>query len=299
MLAHLTRIGMIKVMAIYIGREESKFPVRLQEVKPPVKGLWYQGNWDESLFGKTAAIVGARKMSRYGKQVLAEIVPRLVEEGYTTVSGFMYGVDIEMHRLTVEHGGRTVGVFGWGIEVEIIPENISLYNKVLESGGLFLSELPPKKLGALWTFPLRNRIVVGLSDLVIVVEAGKRSGSLSSAEWGRKMGKPVYAVPGPIFSPVSEGCNWLLSQGLAKPLTKDFFNGVENYSKKARIKRDKRQLSQVESILVTRLSLEGPQSVNELSRGLGMPAGEVSSLLTSLFLRGEVAEERGVWYATP
>lgn len=278
----------------YIGREEARFPARLLGVKPPVRGLWYKGGWDPRLFEKTVAIVGSRKMSRYGKQALLTIVPKLVREGYTTISGFMYGVDVEMHRLTLESGGRTIGVFGWGIETNIIPENVTLYHKVLESGGLFVSELAPNQKGRLWTFPLRNRIVVGMSDLVIVIEAGRKSGSLSSAEWGRKLGKPVYAVPGSIFSSVSEGCNWLLSEGLAKPLTDEFFRD-KKYSEKVRIKRDKSKMTQVESILVTRLTLEGPQSVNELSRGLGIPAGEVSGLLTSLLLRGEVEEERGIW----
>ncbi len=228
-------------------------------------------------------------MSRYGKQVLAEIMPKLVEMGYTTVSGFMYGIDIEMHRLTVENGGKTIGVFGWGIDAPIIPENEHLYHKVLESNGLFLSEFPPEMLGTLWSFPKRNRIVVGLADLVIVVEAGIKSGSLNSAEWGRKMGRPVYAVPGSIFSPVSEGCNWLLSQGLAQPFTLDFFT-QQKYSNKGRIHRVKGKLSNDESILLTLLRLSGPQSVNELARGLQQPVAQVSALLTTLLLRGEVGE---------
>lgn len=269
-------------------------PARLKKLNPPTTGLWWRGNKNLVKSAKIVAIVGSRKMSQYGKQVLAQIVPKLVEQGYTTVSGFMYGIDIEMHRLTVENEGKTIGVFGWGIEAPIIPENESLYHKVIERDGLFLSEYPPEQLGTLWTFPKRNRIVVGLADLVIVVEAGIKSGSLNSCEWARKMGKPVYAVPGSIFSQVSAGCNWLIEQGLAKPLTLDFFTN-KNYSEKVRIRRNKGKLNNDESILVTRLRLEGPQSLNELSRYSGKPVGEVSSLLMSLLLRGEVKEERGMW----
>lgn len=279
---------------MYVKSESARFPEELKGVKPEVKGLWYKGNWELVKAEKTVAIVGSRRMSRYGKQVLAEIVPKLVESGYVTVSGFMYGVDIETHKLTVESGGATIGVFGWGIDAPIIPENDSLYHKVIENGGLFLSEFPPEMLGTLWSFPARNRIVVGLADLVIVVEAGRKSGSLNSAEWARKMGKPVYAVPGSIFSSVSEGCNWLLAQKLAVPFTMEFFK-QGNYSGKERINRTKGKLSESESNLITRLTLVGPQSLNELARGMNKPVGEVSAILTTLMLRGEVGEERGIW----
>ncbi len=270
------------------------FPEKLRAVGTTIKGLWGRGNWELLKSQKMVAIVGSRKMSQYGKRVLSEIVPKLVERGYVTISGFMYGIDIEMHRLTIENGGQTIGVLGWGIDAPIIPENENLYHKVLESEGLFLSELPPLQLGTLWSFPARNRIVVGLSELIIVVEAGRKSGSLSSADWARKMGKPVYAVPGSIFSSVSEGCNWLLSQKLALPLTLDFFND-KNYSEKVRIKPAKSVLTLDESNLVIQLKLQGPKSLNELARSMERPAGEISALLTMLLLKGEVREERGVW----
>lgn len=269
-------------------------PKKLEAVKPPIKGLWWKGDRDLLKNDKIVAIVGSRKMSQYGKRVLAEIVPKLVGMGYVTISGFMYGIDIEMHRLTMENGGKTIGVFGWGIDAPIIPENQNLYHKVIESNGLFLSELPPKQLGTLWSFPQRNRIVVGLSDLVIVVEAGIKSGSLNSADWARKMGKPVYAVPGSIFSNVSEGCNWLLAQGLAKPMILDFFK-QKNYSEKVRINRGKVVLNDTESNLITLLTLEGPQSLNELVRRSEKSVGEVSATLTGSLLKGETCEERGVW----
>ena len=283
-----------------MAAEAAEFPEKLREVKPSVKGLWGRGRWELANSEKMVAIVGSRRMSQYGKRVLAEIVPQIVLAGYTTVSGFMYGIDIEMHRLTIENGGKTIGVLGWGIEAPIIPENQVLYHKVLESEGLFLSELLPTKLGELWTFPQRNRIVVGLCEMVIVVEAGRKSGSLNSAMWARKMGKPVLAVPGSIFSGVSQGCNWLIGEGLAKPIDLDYFKGSSfkvnnNYSEKERINRRKPSLTDGESNLITLLKIEGPQSVNELSRKLKKPAGEVAGRLMGLLLRGEVAEEKGVW----
>jgi DNA processing protein len=278
---------------MYVKSESRRFPEKLKGIKPPIAGLWYKGNWELVGEKKIVAIVGSRRMSRYGKQVLAEIVPRLVERGYVTVSGFMYGVDVEVHRLTVEAGGQTIGVFGWGIEAPIISENMSLYHKVIESKGLFISEFPPEMLGTLWSFPARNRIVVGLADLVIVIEAGRKSGSLNSAEWARKMSKPIYAVPGSIFSSVSEGCNWLLSQKLAVPLTMEFFHSSS--TPEVLGAHTPGVLNPSESNLITHLTLGGPKSVNELARELAQPAGEVAARLTTLLLKGEVEEERGVW----
>lgn len=285
----------------YVGSEEAGFPQRLVEVKPEIRGLWYRGVWDFTLWQKTVAIVGSRKMSRYGKKVIAEIVPRFVAAGYTTISGFMYGIDTEVHRLTLENGGRTVAVLGYGIEREIDTEVHSMYHQMMQSGCLILSEYPGLTRGQVWTFPQRNRIVVGLSDMVVVVEAGIKSGSLNSASWGVRQGKPVFAVPGSIFSETSEGSNILISEGKAISLTlARLFEALEKneqyfYSEKGRQNRQKARMSAHESTLVALMKLEGPQSVNELSRGLGKPAGEVSAMLTSLLLRGEVNEELGLW----
>jgi DNA processing protein len=279
----------------YLSRDDSNFPKKLELIKPVVKGLWYRGELDPSLFDKTVAIVGSRKMSRYGIQVLTEIVPKFVEAGYTTISGFMYGIDIQVHRLTMENGGRTVAVLGYGIDRDDIQ---------IDSKMVIMSEYPGTTRGQVWTFPQRNRIVVGLSDMVVVVEAGTKSGSLNSASWARRQGKPVFAVPGSIFSETSMGSNILISEGKAISLTLERLyqalgkNEEYLYSQKGRINRQKSRLSDGESTLVALLRLEGPQRTNELARGLGRPVGEVAAMLTSLLLRGEVREERGEWGVT-
>ena len=283
--------------------DDPRFPAKLlnPNIKPKIKGLWYKGEQKEGLFDKTVAIIGSRKMSRYGVQVVAEIVPKFVNAGYTTISGFMYGIDTEVHRLTLENGGRTVAILGYGIDHDIDIENNNTYHKMMESNGLVMSEYPGVTRGQTWTFPQRNRIVVALSDMVVVVEAGVKSGSLNSASWALRQGKPVFAVPGSIFSSTSEGSNILISEGKAISLTlarlyqalgkdEDYF-----YSEKAAINRQKSHLSGPESTLVALLRLEGPMMLNELARSYGHPVGEVSAMLMSLLLRGEVIEERGVW----
>lgn len=279
----------------YVDRDDIRFPVRLREVKikPAVKGLWCRGEIRDYSFDKTVAIIGSRKMSRYGIQVLHEIVPKFVSAGYTTISGFMYGIDTEVYRLTMEYGGQHVAVLGYGIDHK---HDIEVNSKCL-----LLSEYPADTRGQVWTFPQRNRIVVGLSDMVVVVEAGEKSGSLNSASWALRQGKPVFAVPGSIFSETSEGSNILISEGKAISLTlARLYQALERdeqylYSQKGRMNRQKPQLSSGESTLVALMRLEGPQSINELSRALGKATGEVSAMLMSLLLRGEVVEERGVW----
>lgn len=282
-------------MSQYIASDSELFPSRLlsEKIKPKIKGLWCKGEMAPNLFDKTVAIIGSRKMSRYGVQVLNEIVPKFVAAGYTTISGFMYGIDTEVYRLTTENGGRTVAVLGYGIDHK--------HDIQVDSKCILLSEYPEDTRGQTWTFPQRNRIVVGLSDMVVVVEAGVKSGSLNSASWAIRQGKPVFAVPGSIFSETSEGSNILISEGKAISLTLDrLFQALDKdehylYSEKGRMNRQKSKLSGSESILVALLRLEGPQSVNELSRGIGKPVGEVAAMLMSLLLRGEVGEERGMW----
>ncbi len=278
----------------YVGCDDLSFPAKLRDpkIKPAVKGLWYRGELRPEWFEKTVAIVGSRRMSRYGIQVLNEIVPKFVAAGFTTISGFMYGIDTEVHRLTMENGGNTVAMLGYGIDQGDIEVNSKM---------LIMSEYPALTPAQLWTFPQRNRIVVGMSDMVVVVEAGVKSGSLNSASWARRQGKPVFAVPGSIFSATSEGSNILISEGKAISLTLErLYQALGRdeeylYSQKGRMNRQKSRLSDSESTLVALLRLEGPQSTNELSRGLGKTVGEVSAMLMSLLLRGEVAEERGMW----
>ena len=125
-----------------------------------------------------------------------KLVSGLVRVGYTIVSGFMYGVDTMAHRVCLENKGKTVAVLGSGLDCLTPAENDNLYTEILESGGLVMSEFEANQEARLWTFPYRNRIVTGLCQAVMVVEAGEKSGSLVTAKWAFKQGKKVMAVPG-------------------------------------------------------------------------------------------------------
>lgn len=274
-----------------IQRIDADFPEKLSRVTPKISKLWYKGNWEEKIFEKCVAVVGSRKMSRYGKQVIGEIIPPLCEAGYTIVSGLMYGVDQEAHRAALESGGRTIAVLGYGIDAKQELGTRQIGERIENNGGLVISEypstLPPKR----FMFYARNRIVVALSDIVIVVEASDKSGSLHTARMAIKQQKAIYSVPGSIFSPVSLGTNQLIVGGEAKLLT---LSELEKITK-TNIRQIKSEEMISKSKIASYLKLVGPSSINELTRGMGMSPATILSELMQLELKGVVKEERGVW----
>lgn len=234
--------------------------------------LYYRGEWDESLFTKCMTIVGSRRMTDYGRRVIEKIVPQLVQDGWTIISGFMYGVDQYAHKICIENGGRTIAVLGWGID----QENDT---KIIESGGLLVS-LWKDQLGTLWTFPARDRVMAALGHELIVVEAGVKSGSLITANMAIELKKPVWAVPGPITSSVSVGTNKLIAEGKAKIWLGP---GVSI------------QESGVSNPILNLIQNEGLDA-SEIARRLNRSASDVGAELTMLMLRGDVEEREGKYF---
>lgn len=286
-----------------IERSETNFPDKLRSelITPPIKKLWYRGEWprlsrEVGLFSKCAAVVGSRRMSRYGRQAVAEIVPRLCGAGYTIVSGLMYGVDQLAHRTTLDCGGQAMAVLGYGIINKNEEGAYQMAEEIVEGGGLVISEYEGEAVSQRWMFPQRNRIVVALSEIVVVVEAGSKSGSLGTAKLAKEYGKKVYAVPGPIFSSTSEGTNSLIAGGKAEMLSLEQLTkltGVE--SQKGREKEVLAKLNAGEREIYTVMRIEGPQSCNEIARSLNIPTREILALLSQMEMKGAVVVERGVW----
>lgn len=274
--------------------DKKDWPPGIRRVKPEIKKLYYRGNWDGALFTKAIAVVGARRMTKYGEVMTQKLVSDLVEAGYTIVSGFMYGIDTMAHKVCLENKGRTVAVLGCGLDCLTPAENDNLYTKILESGGLVLSEFEPKQEAKLWTFPYRNRIVVGLSQALVVVEAGEKSGSLITARWAFSQKKPVLAVPGAVTSSLSYGTNWLLKNGAKAVTEAEDVLAVLGVS--ARGKRKVRNLpislSEEEKEIVELLKRE-EMDCDEISRKLGRPADKVGILLSQLSLKGVIEESGG------
>jgi DNA processing protein len=218
----------------------------------------------------------------------------LVKEKITIISGFMYGVDTEAHQKCLEYGGKTVAVLGGGLNIIYPPENERLYEKILENGGLIISEYEPDFKPQLWTFPQRNRIVAGLSSLgVLVIEAGEKSGALITANLARQQGKKVFAVPGPITSSVSAGTNFLIKTHQAKMVT----TPEEILGKKIETPSlfSLQELSPLEQKIYQALETE-PLTADEIAKTVGQNIVEVGKTLSLLSLKGLISEFAGKYY---
>jgi len=196
--------------------EDKNYPKLLKEIKEPPKVLYYRGELNPG--DQCFAIVGTRRCSDYGKQVALEMAGDLAEAGLIIVSGLAPGIDTFSHATTVERGKRTIAVLGTGLdEKTIYPQsNLKLAQRILETGGCLISEYPPGTPGSKFTFPQRNRIISGLSLGVLVVEAKEKSGALITADWAKKQGRKIFAIPGPIHSLNSKGCHYLIKHEVAK-----------------------------------------------------------------------------------
>lgn len=166
------------------------------------------------------AIIGSRSATIYSKQALSLIVPPLVENDAVIVSGLAKGADALAHEAALEFGGKTIGVLGHGFFHLYPKENAMLAKRMVEEQ-LLITEYPPYVKPARWTFPMRNRIISGLSDGVVVTESADKSGTMSTVEHALDHGKDIFVVPGPITSPLSTGPNKLLEEG-AKPVWNGF-----------------------------------------------------------------------------
>lgn len=188
-------------------------PLLLSQIPDAPKHLYIKGEWpDESM--PRIAIVGTRHVTPYGRMVTQQFTKELVKAGFVIVSGFMYGVDAIAHETAVDCGGKTIAVLGYGLHAPYYPKSHSiLARKVLEHGSCLVSEFEPTVTAVPENFPRRNRIVSGLSLGVLVTEAGTKSGSLITARLAVEQGREVFAVPGRIDSPYSEGTKELINLG--------------------------------------------------------------------------------------
>jgi len=276
---------------------DKAYPKALLKIKNPPKQIYVQGDLNLDLLKKSLAIVGSRKMTRYGADCIDKFVADLVFEGITTISGFMYGVDTQVHQKTVDYGGRTIAVLGNGLNYLYPPENANLYTAILQNGGAVISEYKPESKPQLWKYPARNRIVSGLTSLgVLVIEAAIRSGSLITAGLALEQGKSLYALPGPITSSVSVGTNLLIKEGKARLVTSAFdVLGKESESKSEIKTKMPEDLAEQEKQIWEALARE-PMNVDELSVTLDVAVAELSATISMLALKGIVTENAGKYY---
>lgn len=238
-------------------------------------------------------IVGSRKATHYGKWAAEKFTRELVQMGVTIVSGMAVGIDTVAHRTALEHSGRTIGVLGNGLDTVYPKSNKNLYDNVIDNGCL-ISEFPPGTQPYNFHFPMRNRIISGLSLGIIVIEAQQRSGSLITAHHALAQGKDVFALPGNINSVYSQGTNLLIKDG-AKPLL-DMDDILEEVSELKTLqnsinvnKLDNMDLSETENKILEYLK-EGPIHSDLIVLNSGLDIQTVVSTLTILELKGIIKE---------
>jgi len=266
---------------------EDDYPLLLKETADPPEVLFVRGELSDALH---IAFVGSRKYSQYGQICVSLLIPDAVMYQITTVSGLALGIDALVHRKTIERGGKTVAVLGTGVDQSsMYPKNNRwIADRILATGGALISEFPPGTTARKEHFPMRNRIIAGLSRATVVIEAGQRSGSLITARLALEENREVFAVPGPITKSTSAGTNHLLQAG-AIPCV-NFTSVLEGLALDVQERHTKESLDLPlnlnERQIIQCLSEE--RHIDELTVLTGFDAGSVGSILTSLELRGLV-----------
>ena len=194
----------------------TKFNSLIENIPDKPKKLFYEG--DISLLDNShiyVCIVGPRKASSYGIQVTEHILQFLKDFNVITVSGAAYGIDGLVHTLSIKHGIKTVAIPGSGISDDFFypRAHLDLKHEILDHGGLIINEFEPDTRSSLWTFPVRNRLMAGISHMTIVIEAEEKSGTLITANLAADYNRDILAVPGNIFSRTSFGTNELINKG--------------------------------------------------------------------------------------
>jgi len=272
------------------------YPRYLREIPSSPPLMYFKG---EVLPADAAAVavVGTRRVSSYGRQVTRQIVTGLVAHGITVVSGLARGVDSIAHKVALDLGGRTIAVLGSGLDIIYPSENRALAHNITEGHGALVTEyrLGTKPDGR--NFPARNRIISGLSQGVIVIEAGQRSGALITSRFALEQDREVFAVPGNINSPLSKGTNRLIQQG-AK-LVSSVQDVIEEFAPDRAIPVPLPGIALVQNPLEAKLLSylsEQPLHVDTLGKAAGVQIGDVTSALMEMELRKIVENVGGMNY---
>jgi len=281
----------------FIHMDSTEYPDTLRTLYNPPLVLYYKG--DITLLNTPAVgIVGSRKATHYGKRVSYEYANGLAASNLTVVSGMALGIDTEAHKGALSVNGKTIAVLGCGVDICYPKANKELYDNIFERG-LLISEFLPQSEPNARNFPIRNRLISGLSLGIIIVEAAKKSGSLITADFALEQGKEVFAVPGPITSQNSQGTNELIKQGAILTDTvnvvldkleqeQSLFENVTEIHKKAAISLEEKQLINIAS--------GAPVHIDQLVEESKYPVERINSMLLFLEIKGLVKRLPGRFY---
>ncbi len=280
----------------FVSKEDEQYPVKLRNIYGAPFGIYYRGR----LPGhgeKLIAVVGARECTAYGREMARYLSGAITKAGIHVISGLARGIDAYSHEGALSADGITYGVLGCGIDICYPRENINLFMAIQKNGGV-ISEYAPGVQPVAGNFPMRNRIISGLSDGILVIEAKSKSGSLITADLGLEQGKDIYALPGRASDCLSEGCNNLIKMG-AKLVTtpedilEDF---IPDYVQSLQdLKKNNKILETTEEIVYASLCLD-PRHIEEIAHLTGLSLEVLMEQLLLLELRGYVRQTMKNYY---
>lgn len=281
----------------FLGNTNAEFPDYLRNIPQPPVGIYVIGEIPNE-YAPRVSIIGARNYTEYGAIVANKIAKELAEQGVVIVSGMARGLDSVAHEGALKGNGKTIAVFGNGVDVCYPRTNESLRRRIIQNGCV-MSEYPPKTKPDAHHFPMRNRIISGMSDVLVVVEAKERSGTLITVGHALEQGKDVFAVPGNVTNENSKGTNNLIKQGAyIFTETKDILDilGIENHiDNKINNKKIIQTLATDEKMVYDCISLE-PISVDELFIKTNKEINNLLYILTMLEIKGIIKKISGQKY---
>ena len=280
---------------------ENAYPEVLLPLNDPPAILFYRGN-EAALSGPSAAVIGSRSASWKGVSATEKIARELSENGIVIISGLAYGIDAAAHRGCLKGGSPTVAVLGCGLDQDYPVEHAALKQEILDKGGLILSEYAPGEKPLGWHFPVRNRIISGLADCLIVMEARIRSGSMTTVRHALDQGKDVFVYPGEPDNPKTEGNHLLLREGAI------YFTSAADILEDMRWLDKKKEVGQNSGCAPETVALDpeekkvlhvlsrGEQSFDQICEEMNLPAGQLMSLLTMMQIKGWIEAMPGKLY---
>lgn len=271
----------------------NEFPPALLEIPQPPEQLFVAGELPDPTEYYYLAVVGSRKYTSYGKEACERIIAGIAGYPIVIVSGLAMGIDGIAHRAALDAGLRTIAVPGSGLDQSVIypRTHLGLAKEIIENGGAMLSEYEPDFRATPWSFPQRNRIMAGLSQGVLIIEAEEKSGTLITARMALDYNRNVFVVPGPIFSATSKGTNNLLRQG-ATPITcaKDLLEEL-GFVEQTFGTLDLTLFTPEEQAIL--ILLDEPLAREEILTSLNTPPAQTLSILTVLEIKGVIQERMG------
>ncbi|RJQ68773.1 MAG: DNA-protecting protein DprA [Desulfobacteraceae bacterium] len=281
-----------------ITPQDSLYPALLHHIPDPPPVLFCYGRPEQAMY--PVAVVGSRRATHYGLNSTRRLCAQLAERGVTVVSGMALGIDTAAHQGALNGGGRTVAVLGSGLDQIYPPQNVKLFHQIAERGCVmteFFSQAAPEA----HHFPMRNRVISGMSLGTVVVEAARRSGSLITARLAAEQNREVFAVPGSIHSATARGTHDLIKQGAklvenADDILEEIAPALSTAPSESRGAKPLPELSALEKSVFTALDAH-PVHIDELARRVKEDIGVLAGILSQLELKGVICREAGKRFA--